>query len=105
MCRVAFDEVKRRSPDCGKWLTAENIEIIEASNQILREALRIKQSVGIIGDNFNLPAQSVVNRFGFPIHIERIVADIFRGANSLPKGIVFIQGDDTRWGCNGFDLI
>ncbi|MEX1232935.1 MAG: DUF4411 family protein [Planctomycetaceae bacterium] len=48
--QVAFVEVKHVSPDCGVWLSGASILRIPESNEILSEALRIKNLLGIQND-------------------------------------------------------
>lgn len=52
MPSVAFEEVPHKTPDCGKWLKDNNLELIEISNAILQDALRIKHLLGIVGDQY-----------------------------------------------------
>ncbi len=51
--QVAFEEVERKVPDCGRWLRDNNIHRIQISNDILEEASRIKHLLGIIDDNYD----------------------------------------------------
>lgn len=45
--RVAMDEVAHRSPDCGRWLKAHDIPVLDVTDQILLDALRIKVLLGV----------------------------------------------------------
>jgi hypothetical protein len=47
ICRVAYDAVVRKAPDCGRWLKSEGFKCSEITNPILNEALRIKRILGI----------------------------------------------------------
>lgn len=51
--KVAFEEVKRKTPECATWLKNQNITLLEPNNAILKEALRVKDLVGIVGDNYH----------------------------------------------------
>lgn len=53
MPRVAFEEVKGKTPDCGAWLKANNLERLEISNAIIQDAVRIKGLLGIVEDNYH----------------------------------------------------
>jgi len=49
----ALEEVERRLPECATWLSECNIERIAVTNEILQEALRIKNLLGIVGDGYH----------------------------------------------------
>lgn len=53
MTRVAFEEVENKMPDCGEWLSHNDLEKLEISNSILQTAMRIKGLLGIVGDGYN----------------------------------------------------
>lgn len=53
MPKVAFQEVKAKIPECADWLEQKSIRRIEMTNAILREALRIKDLLGIEGDEYH----------------------------------------------------
>lgn len=53
MPSVAFDEVAHKTPECGQWLKDHNIDLLEISNAILQDALRIKNLLGVIDDNYH----------------------------------------------------
>lgn len=53
MPKVAFDETQRNIPECAQWLKANDVEILDISDAIVREALRIKGLVGIDGDHYH----------------------------------------------------
>ncbi|HEY8035969.1 MAG TPA: DUF4411 family protein [Methylobacter sp.] len=52
MPRVAFEEVAHKTPDCGEWLRNNGLELIEISNAIIQDALRIKRLLGIVDDKY-----------------------------------------------------
>jgi len=49
----ALEEVERRLPECAKWLRECEIERIAVTNEIIQEALRIKNLLGIEGDGYH----------------------------------------------------
>lgn len=53
MPKVAFQEVKHKTPECADWLRHHGIDLIDANNEILQEAFRIKKAVGIVDDNYH----------------------------------------------------
>lgn len=53
MPKIAFDEVAVVSPDCHAWLKDNDIQLIEISNDIVQEAVRIKGLLGIVNDQYN----------------------------------------------------
>ena len=53
MSSIAFDEIKKKSPDCGEWLSNQEIVKIPLTNDCLHRALLIKDSLGIEDDNFH----------------------------------------------------
>jgi Domain of unknown function (DUF4411) len=53
IARCAFDEVKTKTPECGDWLSANAVEIVDISNAVLSEAMRIKKLVGIVAENYH----------------------------------------------------
>jgi predicted nucleic acid-binding protein len=50
---VAREEVRRKCPECAKWLNENEIQIVRINNEILHESLRIKRILGIQGDKFH----------------------------------------------------
>jgi predicted nucleic acid-binding protein len=52
MPSVAFDEVAHKVPECSEWLRENNLELLEVSNAVLQEAMRIKHLLGIVGDKY-----------------------------------------------------
>lgn len=50
---VAFEEVQNKTPDCGEWLKENSLEQLAISNAILQDAKRIKDLLGIVGDNYH----------------------------------------------------
>lgn len=53
MPSVAYVEVCNRTPDCGNWLGAANLERLEITNAIAQDAMRIKGLLGIVGDQYH----------------------------------------------------
>ena len=53
MPSVAFDEVAHKTPECAEWLKDHDIELLEISNAILQDAMRIKKLLGIVDDNYH----------------------------------------------------
>jgi len=53
MSIVAFEEVEHKTLDCCEWLKENNIEILAVSGAILQDAMRIKDALGIVGDNYH----------------------------------------------------
>jgi hypothetical protein len=53
MPSVAFDEVVNKTPDCGEWLKDNDLELLEVSNAIARDAMRIKGLLGIVDDKYH----------------------------------------------------
>ena len=53
MPSVAFEEVAHKTPECGEWLKGNGLELLEISNAILQEAMRIKSLLGIAGDSYH----------------------------------------------------
>ena len=49
---VALTEVNHVTPDCSKWLADCNIESAPVTANILQDALRIKNLLGIVGDQY-----------------------------------------------------
>lgn len=52
MPSVALDEVAHKAPECAEWLKACDIEVLDISNAILQDAMRIKNLLGIVGDKY-----------------------------------------------------
>lgn len=52
ICRVAYDAIARKAPDCGEWLQSKGFRCSEITNAIAQEALRIKAILGI-GQRFS----------------------------------------------------
>lgn len=53
MPKVAFDEVKDNAPDCAQWLRDQDVDRIDVSNDIIHEAFRIKNLLGIQDDKYH----------------------------------------------------
>ena len=51
--KVAFDEVKRKIPECAKWMDDCEISKIDVTRDILKFALEIQTLLGIEGDNYH----------------------------------------------------
>ena len=51
--QCAFDEVKKKTPECGGWLVLQNIEIQDITSEILQFALKISKLIGIKNDNYH----------------------------------------------------
>lgn len=49
----ALEEVERRLPECAAWLQDKHIERVTVTNEILQEALRIKDLLGIEEDRYH----------------------------------------------------
>ncbi|MDB5842229.1 MAG: putative nucleic acid-binding protein contains domain [Herminiimonas sp.] len=49
---VAIVEVSNMAQDCYQWLRENGLRSIDMSNQILTEALRLKNLLGIVGDRY-----------------------------------------------------
>jgi hypothetical protein len=54
MARVAFEEVAKKTADCGVWLRENDLEQHEISNTILQDAMRIKGLLGVVDDDYNV---------------------------------------------------
>jgi hypothetical protein len=52
MPSVAFEEVANKAPDCGEWLKNNELGLIEISNTVMHDALRIKKLLGIVDDKY-----------------------------------------------------
>ena len=51
--REALTEVSQISPEYHGWLTGNELQIIEVSNDIANEASRIKRLIGVVNDNYH----------------------------------------------------
>ena len=51
--QCAFDEVKKKIPECASWLVLHNIEIYDINDQILQVALQIKTLIKVDAENYN----------------------------------------------------
>lgn len=52
MPSVALDEVAHKAPECAVWLKACDIDVLDITNGILQDAMRIKNLLGITGDKY-----------------------------------------------------
>lgn len=52
--KVAFEEVERKSPECGTWIRDNEIKRIEMTVEIVHEAMRIKGLLNIKDDNYHV---------------------------------------------------
>jgi predicted nucleic acid-binding protein len=53
MPSVAFEEVASKTPDCGEWLKSNDLEVLQISNVIVQAAMRIKELLRIVGDQYH----------------------------------------------------
>lgn len=53
MSSVAFDEVENKTPDCAKWLKEHELLRLEMTNEIIQEAKRIKELIGVVNDAYH----------------------------------------------------
>lgn len=53
MAQVAFEEVKKKAPDCATFLKNAELTQIKINNAIAQEAVRIKARLGIVGDDYH----------------------------------------------------
>ena len=53
MAQVAFDEVKKKAPDCGTFLKGADLKQVEMSDPIVHEAIRIKSRLGIVNEEYH----------------------------------------------------
>ncbi|NHZ85143.1 MAG: DUF4411 family protein [Planctomycetia bacterium] len=51
--QIAFEQIEKKAPDCGKWLKDNSVHRIKESNDILTEASRIKGLLGIIDEGYS----------------------------------------------------
>ena len=52
MPSVALDEVASKAPECAKWLRAYDINVLEMTNAIIQDAMRIKNLLEIVEDKY-----------------------------------------------------
>jgi predicted nucleic acid-binding protein len=50
---VAFEEVDAKTPECGEWLKACDVQKLQPTDRILLDALRIQQLIGIENDKYH----------------------------------------------------
>lgn len=53
MPNIALDEVNHKSPECADWLKDNNLRQLPINNDIAQEAKRIKELLGIAGDDYH----------------------------------------------------
>ncbi len=53
MSRVASVEVAHKSPDCHGWLRDNGLKLLEVTNEIVQEAMRIKRLLRIVNDSYH----------------------------------------------------
>jgi len=53
MPSVALEEVVSKTPDCGAWLNANDLEELKINNSIVQDAMRIKGLLRIVDDNYH----------------------------------------------------
>ena len=54
MSRVASDEVKHKTPECGQWLKDHDVTLLPISPDTLLEAHRIKGLLGIDEEDYHV---------------------------------------------------
>ena len=53
MAQVAFEEVKKKEPDCATFLKNSELKQINVDNAIAQEAIRIKARLGIVSEDYH----------------------------------------------------
>ena len=53
MSEVAYDEVLDKFPDCGVWIKDKRVNKIPLSDEIMLQAIAIKQMLGVVEDNYH----------------------------------------------------
>ncbi|UAW64083.1 MULTISPECIES: DUF4411 family protein [unclassified Mycoavidus] len=53
MPSVAYEEVRKKTPDCSNWLVTANLEQLGITNVIIQDAIRMKGLLGIVGDKYH----------------------------------------------------
>ena len=87
MPSVAFDEVVKKTPDCGVWLRDNNLQQLGINNAIVQEAMRIKGLLGIVADDYHSKGVGENDIFIIAtafVHRAELVSDEER-QNFLPK--------------------
>jgi predicted nucleic acid-binding protein len=49
---VALDEVANKAPECAKWLKAHDLNVLEITNAMIQDAMRIKNLLEIVEDKY-----------------------------------------------------
>jgi len=50
---VALVEVNHKVPDCGAWLHAHGVTVVQVTNQIVQAAIAAKNLLGIANDDYS----------------------------------------------------
>jgi len=53
MPSVALEEVAHKAPECAEWLKNRDLSVLDITNAILQNAMRIKGLLGIVGDRYH----------------------------------------------------
>ena len=51
---VALEEVAHKLPECADWLVAHDVLKLSVTNDVLKEAMKIKSLLGIAGDSYHV---------------------------------------------------
>jgi predicted nucleic acid-binding protein len=51
--RVAYAEIAHKVPECNDWLGEQDVELLDVNNEIVQDAVRIKELLGIVNDNYH----------------------------------------------------
>lgn len=87
--KVAFQEIKHKSPDCADWFSKCGVKRLDATPEILSEALRIQSELGIKNDQFHpkgVDAKDIEIIATALVHKAELISDEGRQAQ-LPKEI------------------
>jgi predicted nucleic acid-binding protein len=50
---VAFDEVTHKAPECAKWLKVASVFRLPMTGEVVKVAMSIKQTIGVVNDQFH----------------------------------------------------